>query len=259
MLTAEADRPLLGQRVLVTRPAHQAGNLCDLIRAKGGTPVLLPLIEIVPPADPAAARRAVAHLESLDLAIFVSPNAIERVAEWRRPAPWPAQTRTAVVGRGSAEALQRHGIPAHIWPVEDFTSEGLLAEPALKAVAGWEVALFRGDPGRDVLAPALRRRGARVTEVEVYRRRLPPAAPAGLAAVSRQAPLDAIVVTSNHSLSNLVQAAGESLGSWLRDQQLVVISRRAADLASAERFGRPARVAPEASDAGLLQALCNRQ
>ena len=44
---------LAGKRVLVTRPRHQAASLAALLRQAGATPLLLPLIEIVPPAESA--------------------------------------------------------------------------------------------------------------------------------------------------------------------------------------------------------------
>jgi len=41
------DRPLRGKNIVVTRPAHLAQELADLIRAAGGTAILFPVIEIL--------------------------------------------------------------------------------------------------------------------------------------------------------------------------------------------------------------------
>ena len=38
-----------GKCVWVTRPARQALALCDAIRARGGEPLAVPLLEILPP------------------------------------------------------------------------------------------------------------------------------------------------------------------------------------------------------------------
>ena len=40
--------PLTGVGVLVTRPAHQSGELGDAIESAGGHPILFPVIDIVP-------------------------------------------------------------------------------------------------------------------------------------------------------------------------------------------------------------------
>ena len=44
--------PLTGITVLVTRPAHQAGELADRICAAGGIPILFPVLEILDVAGP---------------------------------------------------------------------------------------------------------------------------------------------------------------------------------------------------------------
>jgi uroporphyrinogen-III synthase len=249
---------LRGLRVLVTRPAHQAQNLCHMISSAGGTPLSLPIIEIAPPRDPRLAAGTIDRLHEFDLAVFVSRNAIDRVLDAMGDRPWPAATRIAVVGRGSADALMRHGLRAHIKPAGEFSSEGLLAEDALRDARGLRVVIFRGDGGRELIAGTLRSRGATVTETEVYRRELPPDAAGRLAEFAADE-VHAVVVTSNQGLLNLREAAGEELTDWLLSRRLVVISRRAAELARSLGFQRPAEVAAEASDAGLFAILSGQQ
>jgi uroporphyrinogen-III synthase len=48
----QADtRPLDGVGVLVTRPAHQAEQLCALVEQQGGTAIPFPVLEIGEPLD----------------------------------------------------------------------------------------------------------------------------------------------------------------------------------------------------------------
>ena len=56
------DRPLLGRRILVTRPRAQAGDLATLFEEMGADVVGFPTIAIVPPPDPSHLDRAVAEL-----------------------------------------------------------------------------------------------------------------------------------------------------------------------------------------------------
>src|SRR5262249_47005562 len=71
-------RPLFGKRVLVTRAAHQAGEVASLVRSRGGRPVLVPMLRLVGPPDPAVVDRAVAALGTYDAAVFTSENAVAR-------------------------------------------------------------------------------------------------------------------------------------------------------------------------------------
>ena len=60
-----APAPLSGLGILVTRPARQAAGFAQKLAALGGEPVIFPAIAILPPADPAALRRAHAALANL--------------------------------------------------------------------------------------------------------------------------------------------------------------------------------------------------
>ena len=70
--------PLSGLGVLVTRPDHQAGSLCQLIESRGGTPIRYPALLIREPRDWASALAVFDGLADYDLAIFTSANAVER-------------------------------------------------------------------------------------------------------------------------------------------------------------------------------------
>lgn len=225
-----------------------------MIEEAGGRPLSVPTIGIVPPADPASAARAVARLGEYDVAVFVSPNAVEATEDLLQGRPWPPGTRIAVVGRGSAEAVEARGLRTDIRPARDFSTEGLLDEAAFLHPRGLRVIILRGEDGRELLADTLRERGAVVDFAAVYRRTMPADAPDALARVAGER-VDAIVTTSNEGLRNLYDAAGARLRDWLLARQLIVIAQRGAGLARTLGFARPARVAPEASDAGLLAAL----
>lgn len=257
MSTAGTDPAagLAGCYVLVTRPAQQAHELCALIEGAGGRAQLLPVIEIAPPRDPQVLADLLAQLDRFDIAIFISSNAVHRACAALAGCVWPAALRLAAVGRGSAAALAEHGLRAHLLPPHDFSSEGLLALDELQRVAGLRVIIFRGGGGRELLADTLRARGAEVVYAEVYRRVLPPAGQDELRRLAAAQDIDTIVVSSNEGLHNLYQLAGEAPRRWLLERQLIVISERTARLACELGFRHPARVAAEASDAGLLAAI----
>ena len=154
--------PLSGVRVLITRPRAQAEVLAGAIRREGGEPLVWPLIDIQPVRDPARLDATLATLDRFDLAIFISPNAVQqalaRIAQLGRS--WPPALAIAAIGNGTAQALAAHGLAAAIVPRARFDSEGLLAEPALQSVPGRRIVILRGEGGREQLADTLRARGA---------------------------------------------------------------------------------------------------
>ncbi len=246
---------LAGVRVLITRPRVQAEALARAIRADGGEPLLFPLIDIQPLSDPAPLDAILATLDRFDLAIFISPNAVQfalaRLST--RGRSWPASLPIAVIGAGTAQALAAHNLRAAIAPRERFDSEALLAEPALQAVAGQRILIVRGEGGRALLADTLTARGATVTYAECYRRVLPlPDAHAD----QRLTPgaVDIAVFTSGEALDHLLQLYGEAARRLLRETPVLVVSERLAERV-AEYRPRRAPLIARAGDADLLQAL----
>ena len=68
--------PLSGVGVLVTRPELQAMPLCRLLEAQGASTLRLPAVEIKPLGDRRALAMRLGALESFDVIIFTSANAV---------------------------------------------------------------------------------------------------------------------------------------------------------------------------------------
>ncbi len=242
-----------GLRVLVTRPSTRARPLCALLRREGALPFLVPAIEIAPCQNPEAARRAMARLARYDLAIFVSPSAVEHALALV-PSGWPGDLRVAAIGPGTRDALLGHGVELAFHSQAPFDSDALLACEDLAAarIAGSRILLVKGEGGREHLARELGRRGARVDAVETYRRRRP----RDLALRLRAAPVpDLVVLTSLEAARNLLAAAGEEERRRLAGAHFVAISARVAEALPGLGVESAASVAPRASDAGLLAAM----
>lgn len=245
---------LAGRRVVVTRPAGQAAHIAALIKAAGGEPYLFPALEIQDAADLRPALALIERLESFDLAVFVSANAVSKaLALVRARRDWPAGLRVATVGLGSERELRRHGFAAVIAPAERFDSEGLLDLPELKDVAGKRVAIFRGEGGRELLGETLAARGAAVEYAECYRRGRPQADPAPLLALCARGELAAFTVTSSEGLANLQQMLGDAGRQCLRDTPLFAPHERIA--AAARALGVQTVVLTGPGDQGLIAGM----
>lgn len=239
---------LEGLRILVTRPAHQADQLCRLIEARGATAVRLPLLSIMPVPHGATVMRQMEAAGTFDGWIFTSANAVRHARDlWKRE--WPAPL--AAVGPATAAALET-GSQIAVAPVAAYSSEALLELPQFQAVAGKKFLIVTGEEGLAVLAPALRARGAAVEMAEVYRRvPLPYDEDRVLAALRGTS---VIVITSGGALEHLLRLTPEASQPGLLKRQLVVPSARMVEKARELGF-RTALVPERMSDAAIIELI----
>lgn len=179
--------------IVITRPMGQARQLSEALQvsldksgvAKVFSPkiISLPLLTIVPKEDSGLSDEITQTLQSADLAIFVSPNAIEctmRLIEqsWQDLTAYPIPI--GVMGGSSMAALKNYGVgmedsPTTVILPQDnaqWDSEGLWLE-LKKLQWDWsakKVLIFKGEGGRDWLAETLREVGAQVQAFSVYTR-----------------------------------------------------------------------------------------
>ncbi len=246
-----ADSSLRGLRIAVTRPRDQAAQLAQSIAQAGGEPLSFPLLEIEAAELSPALREQLSRTAQADLAIFISPNAVQYGMAALRSAgvELPSSLKVAAVGQGSAKSLREQGIAGVIVPAERFDSEGLLALPELQQVAGRRVTIFRGNGGRELLGDTLAARGAAVEYVECYIRSRPLQDGAALIGAAP----DAITVTSSEALGYLWDMLDEGARAALCDTPLFVPHARIAELA--RRQGWRQVLATASGDDGLLAGL----
>ncbi|MBV8897651.1 MAG: uroporphyrinogen-III synthase [Acidobacteriaceae bacterium] len=194
---------LAGLRVVVTRTAHQAEELARPLRDHGASVILLPVIGIAPPADPEALRTA-ARSDAYQWIVFTSTNAVHAFAAERQR---PVNARIATVGSATREAAEAHGYRVELVP-ERYIAESLLEALANEDLAGARILIPSAAVTRDVVAPALRKRGARVDVVEAYRNILPPEAHEQARSIFQPPHPDWVTLASSSAVTNLVQLAG---------------------------------------------------
>lgn len=246
--------PLQGLGVLVTRPAHQAANFARLISEAGGEPILFPVLEILDSSDQTALLATLSRLDDFDLAIFISPNAVNKAMNLilaRRT--WPAGLTVAAVGKGSRRELLRYGVDKVLVPENRFDSEGLLALPALQDVRGRRVVIFRGEGGRELLGDTLVARGASLEYAECYRRGKPVLDAAPLLHRWARGEIHAVTVTSSESLHNLFDLLGKLGQQWLKKTPVFVPHDRIAALAN--RLGMENVIVTAEGDEGMFAGL----
>jgi uroporphyrinogen-III synthase len=251
-----APGALTGRHVVVTRPAAQAQPFCAMLESAGARVTRFPVIEIQGPNDPGQLAAVLGALEALDIAVFVSANAVQRVLPAVRAlGPWPARLKIAAIGARTARELEAHGCRPDIVPESCFDSEALLDERALRDVQGRRVVIFRGDGGREHLAEALRSRGAEVIYAEAYRRAVPALDPAPLRRQLEAGAVDAVTVTSGESLRNLLTMIGPAGRAALLGTPLIAGAGRVAELARELGFRADVATADDPTDAAMFDAV----
>ncbi|GIV18877.1 MAG: hypothetical protein KatS3mg023_0628 [Armatimonadota bacterium] len=248
------SKPLQGKRVLITRPQSQAENLAEQLRALGAEPLILPTIAILPPEDWHPVDEAIRSLERFDWVVFTSANGVRvftgRMAETGVPRDVLAQRKLATIGPATARVLQEVCRAPDVIP-EEFLSDAL--PDVLGDVQGLRILLPRADIARKEMAYELRRRGAEVVEIAVYRVQQE-IEEAQEQIVQLPVP-DFITLTSPstvRSLAKMLEEAGRT--AWLETVPLICIGPITAD-AVRELGYHPARVATEHTTQGLIQAI----
>lgn len=201
---------LAGRRIVITRRAEQAGALRRALEARGARVIEFPTIALALPRSWKPADKAIGRLDRYHSVIFTSVNGVERfLARLRRHDTARralTRARLAAIGPATARALRACGFRVSVVP-DDYRAEGLL-----KALGrGWRgrrVLLARAAKARDVLPRMLRRRGARVDVVAVYRTVVPRTSRSRIANVFGDAKPDAITFTSSSTVRNFFALLG---------------------------------------------------
>ena len=164
-------RPLFGRRIGITRADAQADPQIRQILELGAEPILMPTLEIHPPATWEAVDEALGQLDKFDWIIFTSVNGVhaffERLWILGRDLRSLGQAKIAVIGPATAEALREFRLRADLIP-EVYRAEDL-AFALCSVVRGLQVLWVRADRGRDVLSQKLSASGAVLHEIVVYK------------------------------------------------------------------------------------------
>ncbi|MDA8329012.1 MAG: uroporphyrinogen-III synthase [Betaproteobacteria bacterium] len=248
------NSPLRGKGILVTRAPHQAQQLTNLILAAQACPVAFPVLEILDAADQAPMNAIIDRLDDYQIAIFISPNAVNKamnLIKVRRELP--VNLRIAAIGQGSRRELKHFGLSDVIAPTQRFDSEALLAMPQLQNIQGQRVVIFRGDGGRELLGDELIRRGALIDYAECYRRGRPAANAGALLRQWSRGEINAVTVTSSEGLRNLYEMVGKLGRQWLKSTPIFVTHEHI--LAVTQELGLQRSILTEAGDAGLVAGM----
>ncbi|HEY1948441.1 MAG TPA: uroporphyrinogen-III synthase [Bryobacteraceae bacterium] len=198
---------LAGTSIVVTRAVHQAEELAEPLRALGADVILLPVIEIAPPADSAPLQDAAARAREYDWIVFTSANAVAAFAAELQEPLYPRRTRVATMGAATHDAAEQYGFEVSLTP-DKFVAESLVAAFGAENLEGRRVLIPSAAVTRDVVPRELRRRGAVVDVVEAYRNVIPAAAPARAKVIFQEPFPTWVTFASSSAVDHLVALSG---------------------------------------------------
>jgi len=208
------SRPLFGRRIVVTRSRHQASELRRRLENLGAEVIEFPTIRLVPPRSEKRLRDAARHLGRYDWIVFTSANAVERFVEVVLEENAGeirafSRARIAAIGPATREAVERWHLGVALQPTRYVAEEVVAAMAKADDLEGMRILIPRAEQAREVLPGGLRKAGARVDVIPVYRTVAdrPANAPEiikGLLAGR----VDAITFTSSSTVTYFVRAVG---------------------------------------------------
>ena len=225
---AAAMQPLVGRRIVVTRPAAQAARLINQLRAGGARPIACPAIATVEPTSWEPLDAALNALGRYRWVLYTSANAVEAVAsrlavqQQRGGAGDASVASIAAVGRATRDAATAQGWHCDFVPSR---ADGDSLARELPIAAGDHVLWPRADIARSGPVERLRARGAVVDVVEAYRTVTDPAVHEVVSALQGHR-VDALTFASPSAVRNFMAALREAgvRPEWLTEQGPVVAS-----------------------------------
>lgn len=209
---------LAGRRIVVTRAREQAQDLARALEAHGATVILAPVIRIEPAADLEPLRSALARLATYRWIVFTSQNTVSIVLDQiPQSGSGLGATSVAAVGTATADALARRGVTAAAVP-EEFVGEALADAIAARdpALSGARVLIPSAQDAREALADGLRRHGAKVESIAVYRTVTAATDLGPVAADLLAGRIDAVTFTSSSTVRAFVELAGRDAATSSR-------------------------------------------
>jgi uroporphyrinogen III methyltransferase/synthase len=251
------NKPLFGEKVLVTRSREQASALTTQLEMLGAQCIEAPAITIKPLTDYSRIDAAMDELSAYDWVIFTSVNGVEqffnRLYDRNLDARALGGCKIAAIGSATAGALERRGIFADIIPGE-FRAEGIVLALADTVKPGTKVLIPRAAVARDVLPDKLAEYGAHVDVVPVYTTETGDTNGEALATMLAAGEIDLVTFTSSSTVTNLLKLLGQGGAELLRKVKTACIGPITAGTCLANGI-QPTVISEEYTIPGLVAAI----
>ena len=171
MLSWYEELPLMGMRVLVTRPRELASSMAEKLRLLGADVLEVPAIDTIPVKKNRRLKESFEKIEAYDWIVFTSQIGVRIFFEEMEKAKVDVRrlhaARFAVIGEGTARALREKGIHADLMPkVYDGVSLARLL--AGQDIEEKKILVPRAAIANPQLVPILQEAKAIVDDIPIY-------------------------------------------------------------------------------------------
>jgi uroporphyrinogen III methyltransferase/synthase len=259
------DKPLFGQRVLVTRE-HASGF--ESLEEMGAEILEFPTIEIVPPESCEGLDRSIEHISSYHWLIFTSANGVryflQRFFERGRDIRDLRGIRICAIGTKTAAEVGRYGMKVDLMP-EEFRAEGLI-EAFSKTVGsqhssisskdnaarttqnstlfkGLKFLLPRAETAREIFPEKVRALGGEIDVPVAYRAIKPELHGRRLKRFLKEGRVTIATFTSAATFTNFLEIMGQDALELLKGVSIAVIGPVTAK--AVEKAGLKVEIMPE--------------
>ena len=167
------NRPLFGQRIVVTRTRDQASQLSQGLSELGADILEIPTIRVEPPTKRSDLMDALLALGEYDWVVFTSPNGVSSFFEYFfkgfEDIRALGNLRIAAVGPATAAKLKELHLRVDAMPEEYLAEKVTEAISAFESVENLRILLMRAEVANPNLPRQLEERGAIVDDIACYR------------------------------------------------------------------------------------------
>jgi len=166
------SRPLFGKTIVVTRARNQASDIVNLLTQAGANCIECPTIKVAPPLEWEEIDKAIDNISTYDWLVFTSVNGVlyffERLYLKNKDVRILGHIKTACIGPQTANQLRTYGITTDVLP-KTYQAESVVDSFKNIEITGKKILLPRAEQARPILPVELKKMGAVVDEITVYR------------------------------------------------------------------------------------------
>ncbi len=207
------EKPLSGQKILITRSEEQALPFVRAIEKKGGEALVIPLLSFQSPKDPTKIKQALQKLHTYQWVIFTSQNAVrffmESLEEMGQPIERLHTCKVAAIGTKTLERLEAYGVNVDFYPSE-FVAEQFAKEFIDWIQPGDRILLPHGNLARTTIRDQLLEKGFALDAIIAYETVADTKSKDKLREVMSNGSVDIVTFTSSSTVHFFFELLGES-------------------------------------------------
>ena len=241
------DKPLFGQRILVTRE-HTEGF--EPLEELGAEIVEFHTIRIVPPDDWSELDRAIEKIDSYNWLVLTSVNGVKfffrRLIDRDRDIRDLKGVKICAIGTKTAVEINKHGIKVDLIP-KQFNAEGLvdafMKENNSETLDGLKILLPRAQDARAVFPDKVKEFGGEIDVFTAYKTEKPAVHGKRMKRFLKEGKITIATFTSAATFNNYMEIMGKDAIKLLKDVTIAVIGPVTAK--AVEKAGLKVAIMPE--------------